>query len=92
MARVTCKTFAHCRQNQKFTNGFLRQGDGAIYEKLWCSKCGRQWYHVYVHYMVIDADTGEVISKSDQMKFHQDIERIVEDLKTGDPEKLEIPH
>jgi hypothetical protein len=69
----------------------LRQSDGTVLEKMWCAKCGKQWYEVYVHYMVIDSDTGEVISKTDPTQFGQDVKNIVDGL-TGDPEKLEIPY
>jgi len=80
MLRETCKNFASCRQHQHYTNGFIRSVNGSVLEKMWCTKCGRRWWEVYIHYMTIDSETGEVISKSDTNDLGRDAKRIIESV------------
>jgi hypothetical protein len=65
--------------------------NGSVLEKVWCPKCGRNWWEVYTHYMVIDAETGEVISKSDTADLARQAKKIIESV-TDTTSEDSIPH
>ena len=79
MPRETCEDFASCRQHQRHS-GVMQKCDGkAIVGDMWCSKCGRKWYEVYVFYATVDSKTGEVLHQ-DIDEFHKDVSHIIDDI------------